>query len=457
MFISKMHLSRRTILRGVGTALALPFLDSMVPAQTPLAKTAAKPLSRFAGVLFPHGAAGCAPAGREKGYWFPRKEGADFDMTPTLSPLTPYRQWLTVLSQLDGTAANPKGPEELGADHARSASVFLSGAHMKRTEGADILGGTTIDQMYAQRFGQDTPLPSIELCIEDVGSLTGSCGHGYSCVYANTMTWKTPTTPLPMERDPRVIFERLFGDGGTTAERNSRRTADHSILDSVIEKVAVLQKGLDAGDRSRLNNYLEDVREIERRIQKVEARNSSGDARAIPDAPVGVPDTFDEHAKLMYDLQWLGFMTETTRVSTFMLSRDVSARVYPDSGIRSPYHGASHHGENPERIAEYAKINEYHVKVLAYFIEKLKNTPDGDGNLLDHSMIYYGSEMGNGNLHAHEHVPLVIVGGGSGALKGNLNHVSKLGSPASNALLTVANKLGMPMESYGDSNGLLSI
>ena len=336
MFITRKHLSRRTLLRGMGVSLALPLLDSMVPAQTPLRKTAATAKSRLCCIEMVHGAAGSTVDGTAKHYWSPAKEGADFEFTPTLKSLEPFREYMTIISDTDLANAAALSAAEEGADHTRSSAVFLTAAHPKMTEGSDILLGPSMDQLYAQMCCQDTQLPSIQLCIEDVGSLSGACGYGYSCVYANTISWSSPTNPLPMEMDPRVAFERLFGDGGTPAERLARREADRSILDGITQKVARLQKGLDPSDRSRLNQYLEDVREIERRIQKVEKFNSSGHARALPEAPIGVPDSFEDHVKLMFDLQALAFMTETTRVSAFKMGRDVSSRVYPESGVKTP-------------------------------------------------------------------------------------------------------------------------
>jgi hypothetical protein len=458
MFITKQHLSRRTLLRGAGAALALPLLDSMLPAQTPLRNTAAAARTRFAAIEIVHGAAGSTMDGSEKHYWSPAGEGPDFEITPTLQSLEPYRDYLTIVSGTDLNNASALSPREEGADHTRSSAVFLTAAHPKMTEGSDIYLGTSIDQIYAQKAGQDTPLPSIQLCIEDVGSLSGACGYGYSCVYANTISWASPTQPLPMEIDPRVAFERLFGDGATPAERLARREADRSILDTIRQEVTRLTKNLDASDRSRLSDYLDNVREIESRIQKVEKYNSSGAARALPEAPVGVPDSFDEHVKLMFDLQVLAFMTDTTRVSSFKLSRDVSSRVYPESGVKSPFHGLSHHGENPATIAQFAKLNQYHVSKAAYFIDKLKNTPDGDGNLLDHSVVLYGSPMGDSNVHNHKHLPIFLAGKANGQLKGNQHLRTPDGTPMANLLLTLVHKLGVSdIASIGDSTGELAI
>ena len=458
MFVTRKHLSRRTILRGVGVALGLPLLDSMAPAQTPLRQTAASPRTRLAAIEMVHGAAGSTMDGAAKHFWSPQTEGANFEFTPTLSPLEPFREYLTVISDTDLNNAAALSPSEEGADHTRSSAVFLTAAHPKMTEGSDIFLGPSVDQIYAQKFGQDTPLPSIQLCLENVGSLSGACGYGYSCVYANTISWASPTAPLPMEIDPRVAFERLFGDGATNAERAARRQADRSILDTITAEVARLQTGLDPSDRRRLHDYLDDVREIERRIQKIEKYNSSGEARELPEAPVGVPDSFEEHAKLMFDLQVLAFAADVTRVSTFKMGRDVSSRVYPESGVKTPFHALSHHGENPDKIAEFARLNRYHVSKVAYFLDRLHNTPDGDGNLLDHSLVLYGSPMGDSNIHDHKHLPLFLAGHANGHIKGNLHYRAAHGTPMANVLLTLLQKLGVnDVERIGDSNGVVAI
>jgi hypothetical protein len=457
MFITKKHLSRRTVLRGMGATFALPLLDSMIPPQTRLAKTAAVPVSRLSCIEMVHGAAGSSADGIVKHYWSPEKEGADFEFTPTLSSLEPYRDYVTIISDTDLNNARAQTLAEEGADHTRSSSTFLTAAHPKQTEGSDILAGTSVDQLFAQKFGQETPLPSLQLCIENVGSLNGACGYGYSCVYANTISWASPTQPLPMEMDPRVAFERLFGDGGTAAERRARRQGDRSILDAITDNVSRLRQGLDPSDRNRLNDYLENVREVERRIQKIEKYNASGEARALPAAPVGVPDSFEEHVKLMFDLQVLGFMTNTTRVTAFKMGRDVSSRVYPESGVKTPFHALSHHGENPDNIAEFAKLNKYHVSMVPYFLDRLKNTPDGDGSLLDHSVVLYGSPMGDSNVHEHKRLPLFLAGHANGTLKGNLHLRCPQGTPMANVLLTVMNKLGLELSAFGDSTGEVAI
>jgi hypothetical protein len=456
MFITKKHLSRRAVLRGIGTAVALPLLDSMAPAQTPLRNTAAAPRTRLACIEMVHGAAGSTQDGSNKHYWSPEKVGADFEFTQTLEPLAPFRDYLTIISDTDLNPATAHAPAEEGADHFRSSAVYLTAAHPKMTEGSDIYAGTSIDQIYAQKYGQDTPLPSIQLCIENVDA-TGACAYGYACVYADTISWSSPTTPLPMTIDPRMAFERLFGDGATAQERLARQRTDRSILDGIAQDVARLQKGLGAADRARLSVYLDDVREIERRIQRIEKYNASGEARTLPEAPLGVPDSWEEHVKLMFDLQALAFTTDVTRVSSFKMSRDVSQRVFPESGVKAPFHSCSHHGEVPSKIADFAKINRYHVSLLPHFFEKLRNTPDGDGNLLDHSMILYGSPMGDGSVHNHKHVPMLLAGKANGQLKGNLHVREKDGTPMANILLTMLHKLGVDNPSLGDSTGVVAI
>ena len=458
MFLTKKHIHRRDAIRGLGTVVALPFLEAMVPAQTPLKKTAATPLTRLCAIEIVHGAGGATLTGEKMRYWVPEKEGADFEFGLSLKPLEPLREYITIVSNTDLNGARTWEYKEEGADHTRSSAVYLSGAHPKMTAGADYLNGTTIDQIYAQKRGQDTPLPSLQLAIEDVGSLAGTCDYRYSCVYANTISWSSPTNPLPMEIDPRVVFERLFGEGATSAERLRRRQQDRSILDTIMADVARLRGGLDSSDRNRLNNYLDDVREIERRIQRIENFNASGAERSLPDTPVGVPDSFDEHVKIMLDLQVLAFMTNVTRVSAFKMGRDVSSRVYPDSGIKAPFHALSHHGEDPATILEFAKLNAYHVSKAAYFIDKLKNTPDGDGNLLDHSLVLYGSPMGDSHVHEHKRLPVFLAGHANGTLKGNQHLRTPAGTPMANLLLTILNKLGVDeVDHVGDSTGVLAI
>jgi Protein of unknown function (DUF1552) len=455
-FISKKHISRRTLLRGVGVSLGLPLLDSMVPAQTPLAKTAAAPKTRLACIEMVHGAAGSTGEGTLKHYWAPEKSGSDFEWSQSLEPLAPFREYITVVSDTDLRPATAWSAAEEGADHFRSSAVYLTAAHPRMTEGSDYHVGTSLDQLYAQQHGQDTPLPSMQLCIEAVDA-SGACDYGYACVYADTISWASPTTPLPMTLDPRMAFENLFGDGGTPEERAARQKVNRSILDHISQDMGRLKMGLGAGDRNRLNQYLENVREIERRIQRIEKYNSSGEARALPAAPLGVPDSYEEHLQLMFDLQVLAFMTDTTRVSSFKMSRDVSGRVWSASGVKTPFHPCSHHGEVPAKVAEFAKLNRYHVSLLPYFLDKLKNTPDGDGNLLDHSMVLYGSPMGDGNVHNHKRVPLFLAGHASGQLKGNLHVRCADGTPMANVYLTMLRKLGVHIDQFGDSTGEIAI
>jgi Protein of unknown function (DUF1552) len=456
MFITRKHLSRRAVLKGMGVTLGLPLLDSMVPAQTPLHKTAAAPPTRLACIEMVHGSAGSTGEGTNKHYWSPEKTGSDFEFSQSLEPLAPFRDYITIVSDTDLHPATAWSAAEEGADHFRSSAVYLTAAHPKMTEGSDYFVGTSIDQLYARKFGQDTPLPSIQLCIEMVDA-SGACDYGYACVYADTISWASPTQPLPMTIDPRMAFENLFGEGGTSEERSARGEVNRSILDWIAGDVTRLQKGLGPSDRNRLNAYLENVREIERRIQKIEKYNASGEARALPAAPLGVPDSFEEHVKLMFDLQVLAFMTDVTRVSAFKLSRDVSGRVWPESGVKTPFHPCSHHGENPAKIAEFAKLNRYHVSLMPYFLDKLKNTPDGDGNLLDHSMVLYGSPMGDSNVHNHKRVPLFLAGHANGKLKGNLHVREKDGTPMANVYLSMLHKLGVDVPSFGDSTGEVSI
>jgi hypothetical protein len=456
MFITKKHLSRRTVLRGMGAALALPFLDAMVPAQTALSQTAAYRKSRLACIEVVHGSAGSTEFGTDEGLWIPKKEGSDFDFGPIIKPLEPFKDYTTIVSMTDCSQAMPLTAEEVGADHFRSAAVFLTAAHPKQTLSSDVHCGTSIDQVYAQKFGQDTPVPSIQLCTENEDS-SGGCGFMYSCVYMNTISWSSATTPLPMTLNPRMAFEELFGTGGSPEDRAIRRNLNRSILDGISHNVARLKKDLNPRDRNQLDSYLENVREIERRIQGIEKYNASNPKRELPSAPVGVPDSWEDQVKIMMDLIALGFTAEVTRVATLKLSRDVSSRVFPESGSTSPFHAASHHQDVPSAILELSKINRYHVSLLAYFADKLKNTPDGDGNLLDHSLVFYGSAMGNSNVHGHKRVPAALVGHAGGAVKGNLHVRCKEDTPQANVLVTILQKVGVDVEKFGDSTESIAI
>jgi hypothetical protein len=445
MIVTKKHLPRRTFLRGLmGTTIALPLLDSMIPALTAGTKTAASPKTRLGFVYVPHGAV------MDK--WTPATEGAGFEFMPILKPLEPFRDRLVIVTGLANKAAESQG--DGGGDHARSAPSYLSGIHPLRTEGEDVRAGTTIDQIAAQKISQDTPLPSLELGTEDTG-LVGVCDVGYSCAYMNSISWRTPTQPLPMEINPRVVFERLFGDGSNAADRLARKQEDRSILDSITGEVSHLETGLGTGDRGKISDYLDNIREIERRIQMAEKRANLN--VNVPETPIGVPDSFDEHAKLMYELQVLAYQAEITRVSTFMVARDLSQRTFPQIGVPEPHHSVSHHGNNPVMIAKLEKINNYHATLLAFFLEKLRSTPDGDGNLLDHSMILYGSSMSNPNEHNHFPLPLLVAGGACGKLEGGRHLKFPERTPMSNLLLGVLEKAGVERDALGDSTGMLTI
>jgi hypothetical protein len=442
MFITKKHIPRRTFLRGAGVTLALPFLESMVPAQTLLGQTAAKPKLRAGFLYMMHGAI--------MHNWTPEKTGENFELSRILKPLEPFKNRLLVVSGLESETAGP-APGESGGDHVRSAAAFLSAARAKRTAGADVYLGTTIDQVIARKIGQDTALPSLELGIEDVG-YTGICNYGYSCSYVNTISWETPTKPLPMEINPQVVFERLFGDGNNAAQRLARKQQDRSILDSITHDVVGVRKTLGPADRSRLNDYLDDVREIERRVQLVAKAASN-----LPEAPSGIPQSYDEHIKLQFDLMALAFKTDVTRVASFMYGRDNTNTTHPASGVTLSHHGASHHSNKPEGYESFSKINIYFMQLYAHLLEKLRSTPDGDGNLLDHSMILLGSTMSNPNEHSHDPVPMLVAGGMSGALKGGRHLQFPERTPHANLLLSLINKAGIQMESFGNSTGMLEI
>ena len=458
MFITKKHLSRRTVLRGLGASLTLPMLDAMVPARALKAQTAAAHPTRLTAIEMVHGSAGATKVGITKNLWSPAATGSEFDLTPTsMRPLEPLREHLTIVSNTGIRNAEAFTAPETGGDHFRSSATFLTQEHPKQTEGSDIHVGTSMDQLYAQRFGQDTPIPSMQLCIENVDQ-SGGCAYGYACVYTDTISWASPTEPLPMVRDPRVAFDQLFGAGGTPEERAARRRTDSSLLDWITDEVARLKRTLGPTDRNRLDDYLDDVREIERRIQRIEVLNTSGEPRELPEAPIGVPDSFREHVEVMFDLQALAFQSDLTRVFSFKMGRDASGRTYPDSGITRGFHPASHHGEREERVLEFAKINAYHVSLIPYFLNKLKSIPDGDATLLDRTLVLYGSPMGNSNVHNHKRCPLFLAGHANAQLKGNLHLIADDRTPMANVMLTLLHKLGLDdLESFGDSTGTLSI
>jgi len=458
-YLTQKHISRRAILKGMGVTVALPFLDAMVPSGTAWAKTVngAGAKTRLVAIEMVHGSAGSTQIGLKKNLWAPAGLGNAFDLAPSsLSPLEPFRDYLTIVSNTDVRNAEAFQPPEIGGDHFRSSAVFLTQSHPKQTQGSDVHAGTSLDQVYAQKTGQETPIPSMQLCIESIDQ-AGGCAYGYSCIYTDTISWSSPTQPLPMIRDPRVAFDQLFGVGATAEERAANRRADRSILDWITGQVAEIRRQLGPTDRARLSDYLDDIREIERRIQKVEAYNTSGEPRQMPEAPIGVPDAFDEHVHLMMDLMALAFASDTTRVFSFKMGRDGSGRAYPESGVKTGFHPASHHQEKEDRILDYSKINRYHVSMVPYLLNKLKNTPDGDGNLLENSLVLYGSPMGDSNVHNHKRCPLFLAGRAGGQLKGGLHLKAADGTPMANVYLSLLNALGVEKQTFGDSTGLFDL
>src|SRR3954468_23461090 len=458
MFITRKHLHRRAVLKGLGATIALPFLEAMSPAGTALAKDAASSRKlRLIAMEMVHGSAGSTAFGLKKNLWSPAEAGSHFDLSPTsLASLEPYREYLTIVSNTDVRNAEAFVPPEIGGDHFRSAAVFLTQSHPHQTQGSDLQAGTSLDQVYAKKFGQDTPIPSMQLCIENVDQ-AGGCFYGYSCAYTDSISWASPSEPLPMIRDPRAVFDQLFGVGATPEARSRRRRRDRSILDWVADSVGQLKNSLGAADRTRLTEYLDDVREIERRIQKVEALNTSGETRELPAAPAGVPDSYEEHIRLMFDLQAVAFAADIPRAFAFKWSRDVSNRVFREAGVTTGFHIASHHNDRDDRILEFAKINKYHIGLLPYFLGKLKNTPDGDSNLLENSLLVYGSPMGNPNVHNHKRCPLLVMGHAGGQIPGNRHLKAADGTPMANAMLTALQKVGVETETFGDSTGALDL
>jgi hypothetical protein len=439
MFLTKKHLPRRTFLRGVGATIALPLLDSMIPARTALAQTAAKPALRAGFVYIPMGAQipQWTPIGDKPGFKYPR----------ILKPIEQFRDRVTVVSGTSLIAEN---------GHTLSNAMWLNGT--KPAHGTVILSGTTIDQIIAQKIGQETSFPSLEIATEDHSSELGSCGGDYECSYMNTISWRSPTTPNPMELNPRVMFERMFGgDGSTAAQRVARLHDDLSILDGVTQSVNDLSKGLDSKDKSRLSDYMENLREIERRIAKAEKQNSQSTELGTPDAPVGIPDSFDEHATLLFDLWAIAFQADISRVVSFMLARELSTRTYPQIGVPDGHHPVSHHQNDPVKKEQQARINVHHMEMFARFLTKLNNMPAGDGNMLDHSMILYGSGMSNSNVHAHDQLPILIAGGGAGRLKGDRHIKVANDTPLSNLLVGMLEVSGIHSEHLGDSSGRIEL
>jgi hypothetical protein len=438
MFITKMSLSRRTFLRGAGVTVALPFLEAMVPALTATAKTAARPTLRFGAIYIPHGAI--------MDQWTPPMVGSGFEFTSILKPLEAFKDRTIIVSNL----ARPGG--ESTNTHVATAAGWLSGAIAKPTEGEDIYLGTTADQIVARQIGQDTPFPSIELAVENFSGFIGACGTNYSCAYANTLAWSSPTTPLPTEINPRVAFQRLFGRPGTSEQRAARSREDRSILDAIRQDASELQRGLGARDSARLSDYLDNIREIERRIQRTEAKNST---QVNLDAPLGVPESYEEHVGLLFDIIAVAYQADLTRVFTLMMGREGGNKTYPALGITEGHHQLSHHGGKPEQIAKHARLNHFHVEQFAKFVEKLGAAPDGDGSVLDHSLICYGSGMSNGNVHSPDPLPLVMTGGVAG--KGHRHIRAAPKTTIGNLWVPIAQKFECQTETVGISNGRLDL
>jgi len=440
MIVTKKCLNRRTFLRGAGAAVALPFLDAMRPA---FAASSAPVVKRLAVAYVPNGII--------MNHWTPTAEGTAFEFPAILQPLAPFRDQVLILSGLDSRPAFP-APGEGTGDHARASATFLTGVHPKKTEGPDLRAGISMDQVAAAEMGKDTQLASLEMCLES-SDLIGGCDAGYSCAYANTLSWRNPTTPLPMENQPRAVFERLFGDSDDTgkAARLARIRQEKSILDSLLQEVSAMKRGLGPDDRNKLAQYLDATRDLERRIQKAEEQ-SSKELPVVARPTGGIPATFEEHARMMFDLEALAFQADLTRVATFMISREISPRSYPEIGISDAHHALTHESR-PESVAKVVKINTYHIQQFAYFLEKLKSTPDGDGTLLDHVAIVYGGGISNGFEHTHTQLPVLVAGGAAGLGHGHIRFREDL--PLANLHLTLLENVGVPMERFGDSNGAL--
>ncbi len=457
-FLTGKHLPRRTFLRGAGAVVALPLLDSMLPAgRLSAAQRANLDRTRLIAIENCHGAAGSNAWGATQNFWAPADVGRKFDLSPSaLSPLDGYRDQLTIVSNTDVKMAEAFAPKEIGGDHFRSSATFLTQAHPKQTEGSDVRVGTSLDQIFAQRFGQDSPIPSMQLCIENIDQ-AGGCSYGYACVYTDTISWATPTEPLPMIRDPRAAFDQLFGAGGTPEARARRRRSHASILDWVTGEAARIRRNLPAEDRVRMARYLENIRELERRIQKIEAQNTNGETRALPGAPAGVPDSYTDHVKLMFDLQALAFQSDITRVFTLKMSRDVSGRVFPETGVNNGFHSQSH-ATGEKGVSDFAKINKYHVSLLPYLLDRLSEFSEDGTSLLDKTMVMYGSPMGDGNLHNHRRVPFIVLGKANGQLEGGAHIKAPDGTPLANVMLSLLHKLGVDdVDSFGDSNAVFSL
>ena len=449
MFVTKKALPRRQVLRGLGTALALPLLDAMVPALTPVVRTAARPARRLGFVYIPNGVAMNAAVN----HWTPTQEGSAFELSPILQPLGPYQDDLTVVSGLRQLQADALG--DGNGEHARATAAWLNGVHPIKTEGADIRAGITADQVAAMEIGRETVLPSLELAAFDL-EVVGDCDPGYSCTYVSTMSWRTPTAPIPTINNPRRVFDRLFGDGGTSEQRLERLRQERSILDWIRDDLERLTRTLGAGDRGRVEEYLDAVREVERRIQQLE-RSGVAELTSELERPLGIPDRFDDYVTLMFDLQWLAFRADLTRVVTFMMGKEQGTRSFPEIGISEPHHGISHHQDNPEQLAKLAKINVFFTDLFAAFLQKLASTPDGEGSLLDHTLYLYGAGISDPNLHLHFDLPLLLVGGAGGRRKGPRHVRFPEETPMTNLLLTMLDRVGVSQEHLGDSTGSLNL
>ena len=460
--ITGKHIPRRVFIRGLGATMAVPMLDAMVPAGKLRGMGSAVPGKEAPNLICieeVHGLAGCNEWGAERHLFAPAQAGGNFEILDesALVSLKPYQDHLTIVSNTDVRNAEAFAPPEIGGDHFRSSAVFLTQAKPKQTQGSDIHCGISLDQVYAQRFGQDTPVPSMQFCIENLDQ-AGGCTYNYSCAYTDSLSWGSDTEPLPMIRDPRVAFDMLFGSGGSPVERAQRRAARRSILDWISDEVKVFQRQLGYADRLRMEKYLSDIRELERRIEMVEVRNTSGDERALPEAPAGVPDSFGEHMRMMFDIQVLALETGMTRVISFKTGRDAQNRVFPESESDRPFHPASHHGNREEAVAEFNKINQYRVGQLPYLIDKLKGTMHGDTSLLDQSVVMWGSPMADANLHNHRRCPLFFLGHGNGILEGGSHIRADDGTPMANAFLTLMHGLGLDdVQQFGDSTGELAL
>jgi hypothetical protein len=455
-FITGKHIPRRTFLRGMGATVALPFLDAMVPAGRLWGRVgpniAGK--TRLLCIEEVHGTAGSNAWGATQHLFAPEQVGRNFTLRPenVLSPLAKYQDYLTIISNTDCRMAEAWSTPEIGGDHFRSSAVWLTQSHPKQTQGSDLYVGTSLDQIFAQKFGQDTSMPSMQFSIEDLDQ-AGGCTYNYSCAYTDSISWASPTEPLPMIRDPRVVFDLMFGVGGTAEERLARRRANRSILDWIVGEVATLKSQLGAADRQWMDKYLEHIREIERRIQMIEARNMSGEQRQMPEAPAGVPDSYEEHIKLLFDLQVLALQADLTRVMAFKTGRDASNRTFPESGSNKSFHPASHHGGRQDAILEFNKICQWRIGMIPHLLDRLKETMEGESSLLDQTVIMWGSPMADANLHNHRRCPLILLGKGNGILEGNLHLKAPDGTPMANVMLTLMHKLGIDMESFGDSTG----